>query len=183
MDTVFYTVCDPSNACINDTLFLTITPENDTPAQGNETASTTEDTSIAGIDLDNNNIDVDGDTVHIIVPAVSSKGGVVINNTDGTIDYTPTLHFNGLDTVFYTVCDPSNACVNDTLFITITPENDTPAQGNESDTTTEDTSIAGIDLDNNNVDLDGDAVTVSVPSTSSQNGTVTNNNDLSLIHI
>ena len=177
LDTVFYTVCDPSNACVNDTLFLTVTPENDPPAQGNETESTPEDTPIAGIDLDDNNVDLDGDAVTVTAPNNSEQGGVIVNNNDGRIDYTPALNYNGLDTVFYTVCDPSNACVNDTLAITITPENDPPNQGNELANTSEDTPIAGIDLDNNNVDLDGDAVTVTAPNNSEQGGVIVNNND------
>ena len=156
---------------MNDTLFVTVNPVNDAPSQGNETMGPiAEDTPTATTspNLTANNIDPDGTTT-TVTTIVSSSGGGTITITGGgtTIDYTPTLNFNGIDTVVYTVCDNGNplpvACVNDTLFITVTPVNDTMSQGNETlggileDQTGATTSG---DLTLNNIDPDGTATTV-----------------------
>ena len=123
LDSVCYIrVCDTSafgSLCDTAWVFITVNPVNDPLILGNEIVFTPQDSTLNAIDLILNNTDPDGDLLTISPPANSSQGGTIVNNGDGTIDYTPPLGFNGLDTAIYTVCNPSLACITDTLFITV----------------------------------------------------------------
>ena len=186
-DTVVVQICDDGTPlpviCVNDTIFITVTPVNDTPSQGNETLTVTEDAGpVTTIDLTTNNVDPDGTPITVTTIVSTTGGGTVIINGDGTVDYTPVPDFNGIDTVIYTACDnglPLPAiCVNDTLFVTVNPVNDTPSQGNETLTVTEDTGpVTIIDLTTNNVDPDGTPITVTTIVSTTGGGTVTINGD------
>ncbi len=183
IDTVIYTVCDAGTplpaACVNDTLFVTVNPVNDPPAQGNETMTVAEgDPATTSSNLVANNTDPDGTAVTVTtVISTTGGGGTSITGAGTTIDYTPAGNFNGIDTVIYTVCDAGTplpaSCVNDTLFVTVTPVNDPPAQGNESMTINEDDpATTSPSLIANNVDPDGTIVTVTtVVSTTGGGGT------------
>ena len=189
VDTVIYTVCDAGLPlpviCVNDTLFVTVDPVNDAPSQGNETLTVNEDSpATTSVDLTGNNIDPDGTVTAVTTIVSTTGGGTVVNNGDGTIDYTPASNFNGVDTVIYTVCDAGLPlpviCVNDTLFVTVDPVNDAPSQGNETlagvqeDATSPTTSV---DLTGNNIDPDGTATTLTTIVSTSGGGTVVNNGD------
>ena len=185
IDTVIYTACDgglPLPAiCVNDTLFVTVNPVNDTPAQGNETLTVNEDAGpTTTIDLTANNTDPDGTPITITTIVSTTAGGTVTINGNGTVDYTPAPGFNGIDTVIYTVCDNGlplpTICVNDTLFVTVNPVNDAPAQGNETLTVIEDAGpTTTIDLTANNTDPDGTTVTVTTIVSTTGGVTVTIN--------
>jgi hypothetical protein len=149
---------------VNDTLFVTVNPVQDAPSQGNETMgpiAEDETTPTTSPNLTANNIDPDGTTT-TVTTVVSTTGGGTTTITGGgtTIDYTPAPGFNGVDTVIYTVCDNGTPlpveCVNDTLFVTVTPVNDPPSQGNETLTVNEDDPpTTTVDLTANNIDPDG----------------------------
>ncbi|MFA7274273.1 MAG: Ig-like domain-containing protein [Crocinitomicaceae bacterium] len=176
IDTIIYTVCDSGTPlpaiCVNDTLFITVTPVNDSPSQGNETMTLNEDASatVSPI-LTANNIDPDGTVVTITTAGPSTQGVVVTINPGGTITYTPPLNFNGIDTVVYTVCDGGiplpSICVTDTLFITVIPINDVPVALNDTTSTDEDIAVI-FNITNNDTDVDGNLnISTVVLSTSS----------------
>ena len=122
MDTLVYIVCDNLNSpifCGTATVIITINDENKAPTPGNESIYTAPDIAVNDIDLIANNIDPQGDDLTVLPPANSLQGGVVTNNNNGTIDYTPPSGFSGQDMVIYTVCDPMPLCVTDTLFIQV----------------------------------------------------------------
>jgi len=185
IDTVIYTACDnglPLPAlCVNDTLFVTVNPINDTPSQGNETLVVTEDAGpTTSVILTTNNVDPDGTPITVTTIVSTTGGGTVTINGNGTVNYTPAPNFNGIDTVIYTACDnglPLPAvCVNDTLFVTVNPINDTPSQGNETLTVNEDAgATTTIDLTTNNIDPDGTPITVTTIVSTTGGGTVTIN--------
>ena len=171
IDTVIYTVCDsgvPLPAlCVTDTLFITVTAVNDTMTQGNEYMTMLEDAATTtSPSLIANNIDPDSSKV-TVTSIISNTGGgtYTISGTGTTIDYTPALNFNGIDTVLYSVCDSGVPlpviCVTDTLFITVTAVNDTMTQGNEYMTMLEDAATTtSPSLIANNIDPDSSKVTV-----------------------
>ncbi len=120
-DQFSYRVCDAGMpmACDTAVVYLTVLSLNDPPLYGNESISTPTDSLLIDIDLDDNNTDPDGDILTVTPPAMSTQGGIVTNNGNGTIDYQPPMGYVGQDTVIYTVCDPSPTCVADTLFIKV----------------------------------------------------------------
>jgi len=122
IDSLQYEICDTSSLgslCDTAWVFITIQQVNNPPIPGNEIVYTPQDSTIKDIDLLANNSDPDGDLITLNPPATSNQGGIVTNNGDGTIDYTPPVGFSGLDSVIYMVCDPFAVCVTDTLFITV----------------------------------------------------------------
>ncbi|MEM1120213.1 MAG: tandem-95 repeat protein, partial [Bacteroidota bacterium] len=135
-DTIIYTVCDdvmPMPNCVQDSVFITVVPQNDPPTQGNENLTLNEDDpTTATPNVLANNMDVDGDPVTVTSPPTTSSQGATIsfNTADSTFNYTPIANFCGMDSIFYMVCDDSNVCMNDTVFINVICVNDPPNQGN-----------------------------------------------------
>ena len=158
-------------------------PVQDPPQQGNEEFMTDEDTGLEDLNLIANNADPDGDILSVNTPfgVVGTGGGVFTNNGDGTVDYEPAMNYFGNDTLFYEVCDtaPVPNCVNDTVVIIVAPINDPPTQGNEEAITQVDEALPGIDLDDNNIDVEGGDITLTFPDglTGTNGGTFTDNMD------
>ncbi|MFN6077231.1 MAG: cadherin-like domain-containing protein, partial [Fluviicola sp.] len=186
-DTVIVSVCDsgiPLPAiCVNDTIFITVTPVNDAPIVDNEIITTPEETPVSG-DLTNGG-DSDPDGTPLVVtttPVDGPNNGTIIINTDGTYTYTPNPNFNGNDTVIVSVCDSGTPlpaiCVNDTIFITVTPVNDAPIVDNEIITTPEETPISGDLTNGGDSDPDGTPLVVTTtPVDGPNNGTIIINTD------
>ena len=106
---------------------ITITPSNDAPVAVDDSITVAEDTPYTSvIDLDANDMDVDGDVLSVVAGTfATAQGGTIVIASDGSYTYTPALNFNGVDTVDYTVTD---GVLSDTgaLTITVTPVNDAP---------------------------------------------------------
>ena len=175
-DTVIYTVCDPSAACVTDTLIVAVDPVNDAPAQGNETANHTPVSPVTNLDVIANNTDVEGDALTVTFNDVTAggtgtQGGTFTNNGDGTVTYAPVNgSFMGMDTLFYQVCDTAPLCVNDTLVVNVTANN-APTAGNESLNLTEDDPLTKTsNVLANNTDPEGDPLTITSPPTASTQG-------------
>ena len=130
LDTVIVEICDDGTPlpviCVNDTIFITVNAINDAPTQGNETlfgVQTGQTTPATSVDLTSNNTDPEGTNINFAGIVSISGGGTVVDNGDGTIDYTPAPGFVGTDTVIYTICDEGLPlpieCINDTLFVVV----------------------------------------------------------------
>ncbi len=137
---------------------------NAAPSNGNEFATTNVNTPVTTVDLTANNTDPDGDPLSAGSFTSSSGGSVVVNN-NGTATYTPANSFVGIDTVAYLTCDdqtPPN-CAQDTLFVTVVAPNNNlpPNNGNEYDTTAENTVFTSVILTANNTDPEGSSITAS----------------------
>ncbi len=177
--TVTYTTID-GTANETSTLNITVTPVNDAPVDGNETNSTNEDTTLtvadgAAGDLLNNTTDIDGGVAIITgftVPGLTgtqSVGtphlipgvGTITINANGSYSFAPVANYNGtVPTITYTVSDQAGGTDTSTLVITVNPVNDAPVDGNETNSTNEDTTLtvadgAAGDLLNNTTDIDG----------------------------
>ncbi|MCV6594926.1 MAG: cadherin-like domain-containing protein [Silicimonas sp.] len=178
---ITYTVSDGAGGSDTSTLSLNVTPVNDTPSDGNETNSTPEDTTLtvadgSADDLLTNASDPDGDTLTITgftiggtnyAPGATASltEGTLVVNANGSYTFTPAPNFNGsFPQVTYTVEDPSGASTVSTLDLTITPVNDAPVDGDETNTLAEDTPLTVADgpddLLANTTDLDGGAPSV-----------------------
>ncbi len=170
-DSFPYLVCDIYGLCSAPaTVNITINPVNDAPAAVDDEATTNEDTSVT-IDVLANDSDVDGDM--LTVDSVTNGNSGSVANNAASVTYTPNANYNGMDSFSYQVCDADGACAAATVTITIAPINDAPAAIDDQAATNEDTSVT-IDVLANDLDVDGDILTVD-SVTNGSNGMVVNN--------
>ena len=130
-DSFEYVVDDGNDNYDTAVVSITINSINDAPdvpsggGRTSESITATENGgTVTSPNLTDNNIDPEGDNVSLsTVPSTSVNGGTVVDNGDGTIDYTPAADFSGEDEVIYEVCDDGSpqACFFDTLIITVDP--------------------------------------------------------------
>ncbi|MDR5591991.1 Ig-like domain-containing protein, partial [Christiangramia sp. SM2212] len=161
--------CDSSTA----TVTITVNPVNDAPVANDDNAVTDEDTAVV-INVLENDTDIDGDELTVVSVTQPSNGNAVINE-DGTVTYTPNENFNGDDEFTYTIEDEEGLSDTATVFVTVNPVNDAPVANDDSAVTDEDTAVV-IEVLENDVDVDGDELTV-VSVTDPENGSVVINED------
>ena len=157
-DSFVYEICDLLGACDTATVNITVTAVADPPVANDDSATTPEDTPTT-INVATNDTDADGN----LDPATANtdcttcsvpSNGSLVNNSNGTFDYTPILDYNGPDGFVYEICDLLGACDTATVSITVTPGNDPPVANDDSATMDEDTATT-IDVAANDTDLDG----------------------------
>ena len=167
-----YTVNDGE---LTDTATVTVnvTPVNDDPVAEDDTVSTQEDTplTIAATDLLDNDSDADGDTLTITSVDNAVNGTVELDETE--ITFTPDADFSGDASFNYTVSDGNGGEDTASVNIIVTG-NEPPIAEDDTASTLEDTplTIAAADLLNNDIDLDGDTLTI-ISVDNSEKGTVT----------
>ncbi len=201
---ITYTVSDGQavNSTNTSTLTLTMTPVNDAPVDGDETNTVTEDTTLtvangATGDLINNATDVEGNTLTItgytiagmtgtqavgsavtVTDGATTVGTLTIN-ANGSYTFVPALNYTGtIPVITYTVSDGQavNSTDTSTLTLSMTPVNDAPVDGDETN------SVIGIatltvadgtigDLLNNATDLEGNPLTITGYTIASMTGT------------
>ncbi len=179
-DTFEYTVTDGKLTDIGK-LSITVNPVNDAPVAVDDVNSTDEDTPVnSTLDLQSNDTDLDGDALSVDPKSVgtfsTTQGGTIIIAADGSYSYTPAANFNGTDTFEYTVTDGKLTDIGK-LSITVNPVNDAPVAVDDVNSTDEDTPVnSTLDLQSNDTDLDGDALSVDPKSvgtfSTTQGGTI-----------
>ena len=139
-DMVVISVCDNGAplpaACSNDTLFIDVTPINDAPSLNNDTY-TVDENSINILNQLVNDNDIDNPlwltTVEILFGPVHGSATIL----NGDVIYTPTIGFNGQDSIYYQVCDSAaplvSACAQAWIHITVSPCNLNPAADCDGD--------------------------------------------------
>ena len=164
-----YAASDGHGGSTPASVTLAVTCVNDAPVANDDSASTDEDTAVAGNVLTN---DTDIDSSVTAVLGSGPANGTVSLNSDGSFVYTPNGNFFGTDSFTYAATDGE---FSDTATVTITVAsvNDAPVANNDSATTAEDTPVSGNVLAND-TDLDGDTLTASL-GTSVSHGTLTLN--------
>ena len=155
-DTITYTISDGAGGFATTTVAVTVTPVNDVPVAGNDTATTTEDAPVT-IPVLANDSDPDGNP--LTITAATSPNGTVVINPDGTITFTPAPNFNGPATITYTVSDGMGGVTTATVSVNVTPINDPPIAVNDTAATPEDTPVT-IAVLGNDSDVDGNPLTV-----------------------
>lgn len=177
-DSISYTLSDGNGGIDTATLALTISPINDAPLANDDTAiSLDEDTSVNNINVLGNDTDADGEI--LIVSAASATSGAVFINPNNTLNYTPTTNYNGPDIITYTANDSVGVSDTATIAVTVNPVNDDPMATNDTAITLlENTTVSNIDVLSNDIDVDGDSL--SVIEASATNGNVIINADNTL---
>lgn len=165
--TVDYSLSDANGGSASATLTITVVAVNDQPVAQNDTFTIVEDSSNSLTVLANDS-DADGDTL-TITNAIATSGQVSVDNNTA-LSYTPSLDFNGSDTIDYTISDGNGGVASATVQITVTALNDAPVAVNDSATVAEDVG-SNIDVLANDSDVDTND-TLRIIAASSSNGAV-----------
>ncbi|WP_133159391.1 Ig-like domain-containing protein, partial [Solitalea longa] len=162
-----------SSACGSITRSITINTINRTPLASNDSFTGTSGVVVNGSVISNDS-DPDGDALTYTVQA-NSNSGTLVMQTNGTFAYTPVAGFSGTVIYNYTASDPCGASATASLTIVINPPavNRAPVAVNDNYTTNEGVALIvqapGIMV--NDTDLDGNALTAQLVSTTT-NGTL-----------
>ncbi|MES1242957.1 MAG: Ig-like domain-containing protein [Acidobacteriota bacterium] len=168
-DSFTYTASDGNGGTGGATVTVTVTPVNDAPVAGDDTASVVEDGSVT-ISVLGDDTDVDGDTL-IVASVTQGTNGTVVIVGSSQVTYTPATNFHGTDSFTYTVSDGNGGTDTANVAVTVGAANDAPVANGDSASTSEDTAVT-VNVLANDTDLDGD--TLSVASvTQGANGAVT----------
>ncbi|MEZ4633074.1 MAG: Ig-like domain-containing protein [Deinococcales bacterium] len=175
-DSFTYTICDddiPSPTCDTATVSIIVADEGN-PTANDDSTSTREDTPVNGRAFGNDSlVDNAGLTSY---DRVSTQGGTVIMNPNGSYTYTPALGFVGTDGFTYTICDDDNPPSCDTATVTITVEDEgNPDAVDDFTSTLEDTPVSGQAFSNDS--LIDDAQLSTYDSLSANGGSVQMNPD------
>ena len=166
-----YTVRDADGAVSSALVTIIIIGGDARPVANDKSIEITEDTSVA-ITLTGS--DRDGDPlVFEVFPPMTSHG--TLTGTPPHLTYTPDPGFNGSDSFGYRVWAGNRKSEDATVSFTVKPVDDVPVTGSDQKATPEDTVLKfpAADLTANDVDPDGEAVTVvTVTPSFRTNGTV-----------
>jgi len=188
VENIQYTIQDPAGErSERATLRIFVDPVNDRPVGAADSGvgyTTSEGTLLTTLDVTDNDTDIDSpiDPTSAAIVATPFNGSLV-NNGDGTFDYTPNAFYNGSDAFTYTITDDGGLTSDPiTVTLTVTPVNDMPTAtddggaGFEGDEgvafTTGDVTANDTDPEDGTVDA-ASVVVVDDPT----NGTLVNNGD------
>jgi VCBS repeat-containing protein len=147
-------------------------PVNHPPVAVDDTATTSQDTSVT-IGVLHNDYDPDGDTLALDSVGPAGNGTVIKNGN--AVTYTPGTGFAGADSFTYTISDGKGgtATATVTINVSVTHINNPPQAQDDSATTRQGTPVT-INILANDVDPDGDMLTLDSVGPAG-NGTVTKN--------
>ena len=171
-DSFSYRLCDDGGACGIASVSVAVAAVNDPPVvPGPGPISTNEETTVT-IDLMTGATDIDGGPLFAIVPATSDNGAVLVDNGDGTADYTPALDFFGADSFTYNVSDGA-ALTSVAVDVTVVDVNDPPTAPGPGPLVTDEDTMVSFDPVVGATDPDGDPVTLSsFDAVSAMGGTI-----------
>jgi VCBS repeat-containing protein len=192
-DTFQYTVIS-GTLPINTQVSVGVTGVNDNPTPQNDSAATSENTTI-NINASTiliNDTDPDGDPLSITGVITSGTiGSASWNASSQTIHYNPGTAFDYLavgvtttDIMQYTVSDGQGGSANATVTVTITGVNDNPTPVGDPAATSENTAIdiAASTVLNNDTDPDGDPLSITGVTNSGTKGSASWNAASQTIH-
>jgi hypothetical protein len=170
-DAFTYTVADDVlGGTATGTVTVNVAPVNDRPTIVGSTQSTSEDTAI---DFSVNAADIDGDALGLSASSPDQGGSVTFSGL--TAHYTPAQDFNGSETFTVTVNDQSgasNATASAPVTVNVGPVDDAPTVSAQLFNTKINEAIDFSVVAN---DVEGDALTYSIPGATTKGGTITPN--------
>ena len=142
-DTVCVIVCDKGTPTLCDTarIPVTISPVNDRPIVTITTPPTMPED--ATLTVCGTITDPDAGNTFTATPCGAAHGTATttVTGTQVCLTYTPTLNYNGTDTLCLILCDNAGACYTVKRVITILPVNDSPVVSETPKTVNEDMPI------------------------------------------
>lgn len=160
-DSFTYEIDDGLGGLATSVVRLTIRPVNDMPVATDDAYVTDEDVAlvVAAPGVLANDTDVDGDALAAAVVTGPTHGTLVLG-ADGSVSYTPSSNFNGLDSFRYRATDPSGTTSEATVHIIVRAIPDAPIAAEDTYGTDEETAlvVAAPGVLANDSDADGDAL-------------------------
>ncbi len=112
-DSFTYVATDTFN---NSESQVTITVINNLPGAADDAVTTNQNQPVGGNVL-NNDIDLDGDTLTVVLNGVSPQNGQLTLNEDGTFTYTPNTGYVGGDSFKYIISDGFNSALGTVMIL------------------------------------------------------------------
>jgi subtilisin len=110
-------------------------PLNHPPVASDDVATTPEDTPVS-ISILANDMDQDGNSLHVTGVGSAGHGEAILNPAGTAISYTPAADFSGPDTFDYTISDGAGGTDTASVAITVTSVDDPPTAEPRSASTT-----------------------------------------------
>ncbi len=158
-EAITFRATDPSNAYVEDTITVTVTPVNDAPSFTTTPPTTATEDALYTYDADA----ADEDGGPLTYSLLSAPAGMAINSATGIISWTPTNDDVGVNTVVIQVSDGFGGFATQTFTITVANQNDVPILVEPLPDVTFDedpiTPVLGFDLDLYFGDPDDDTLT------------------------
>ncbi len=173
-DSFTFTATDGPLVSSAATVSLTVTPVNDAPVATDDAAGTAPRTAVVIAVLANDR-DVEGNPL-VVTAAGPAGNGTVVRNANGSITYTPRNRFAGTDTFPYTISDGQGGTATATVSVIVGAALNSPPRANRDTVTTAMTTPVTIAVLANDVDPDGDPLSL-LSVTPAANGTVAPNAD------
>ncbi|MEL7469861.1 MAG: Ig-like domain-containing protein [Pseudomonadota bacterium] len=135
------------------TVTIDVAPLNRPPEPEDDIVTVAEDGSVT-IDFLANDIDLDGDTLSVVEFGLV-RNGLLTENDDGTVTFTPNADYNGNVTISYTVSDDEGLEGTARMRIEVTPVNDAAVTVEDFAEVRRDSTVQ-VDVLRNDSDVDGD---------------------------
>ncbi|ACL70752.1 Ig-like domain-containing protein [Halothermothrix orenii] len=178
-DSFTYTVSD-GELTAEATVNVTIGSGNAAPTANDDSITMDEDTTTT-IDLLANDTDPEGDPISVYEINDSATMGIVINNNDGTVTFTPYTDYHGNASFAYTIVDSNNNISNSaTVTVEILPVNDPPEAYDDNVNAMMNNPLT-INVLENDYDAEFETLQVSI-STNPVHGSVTVNPDYTITY-
>lgn len=162
LDSFSYRVRDPEGNSDTSFVLLSVSPVNDAPFARNDTFNILEDSSLADVNIRENDQDPDHLlnqlTVQLIQAPLQTNFSL---NTDGSLTYTPSADFYGVDSLIYQLNDGDALSNLAIVWIVTNAQNDPPQAFKDSLSVLEDSTLIGNVLIND-LDIENDALTTNL---------------------
>ncbi len=169
---ISYTISDGNGGTAQSSVIVLVGAANQAPVANDDSYSATEDemliinaASTQPI-LTANDSDGDGDVLIVVPQPVSNVShGTLVLSASGNFTYQPNNNFFGTDSFEYQVSDNLGGTDVATVTITVNPVNDSPVAVDDTAQTAEETTME-VNVLANDVDVDGDSLTITSASAS-----------------
>ena len=161
---------DDTSDAVTFTITITAAVEHDPVAVADQT-TIVEDAAATTIDVLANDTDADGDPLTVTAAGPASTGTVSVTPDGAAVRYTPAADASGTDSFLYEITDATGRTATNLVTVTITPLNDRPTAVPDAASVPVGSGPVAIPVLANDVDVDGDALTV-VAVSQGKRGTV-----------
>jgi VCBS repeat-containing protein len=158
-DEFTYVTTDANGAKATGNVSVTVSVINNDPVAVTDASTVAEDSSSNRISVLTNDTDPEDNTLSLDTLSTPSHGTVTA--AGNVVLYTPTANYSGSDSFNYWVTDGADGSAKGTVNITITSSNDAPTAVNDTLGTISGTRPTTVDLLLNDIDVDGDNLTIS----------------------